>query len=134
MTIDDYIYWIQQTADVDYAYPKSVRKYNKAIVKASEYWRDRSADWCDGDYDRFADLIDHEDPLVRASVVVAIIVKVKLTENSLNDFLEVLDSSVPLISGDRRFDFKFWISCWKNDLIKTQTPYNGYKFSFYTGK
>lgn len=129
MTIDDYIYWIRETADVNYAYPKSVQKYNKAIVKASEYWRDRSPDWCDGEYDAFAALTHHEDPLVRASVVVAIIVTVKLTENTLNEFLQVLDSSIPLIGGDRRFDFKIWISFWKDGMINTQTPYNGYQFS-----
>ena len=129
MTIDEYIDWLRQTADVDYAYPKSVRKYNRAIVKASEYWRDRNPDWCDGEYDAFAALIHHEDPLVRASVVVAIIVKVKLTETALNDFLRVLDSAVPFIRGDRHVDFMLWISLWKTGTINTQTPYNGYVFT-----
>ena len=128
-TIEDYIYWIKKTEDMSYSDPKSVRKYNIAVEKASEYWRDRNADWCDDEYHQFVALTRHEDPLVRASVVVAIIVKVKLKDSTLNEFLSILDSAVLKLNRDRRLDFKMWMSCWKKGMIKTQNPYNGFVFS-----
>ena len=132
LTIEDFIYWTTQTANVHYADPRSVAKYNKASAKAAEYWKNRSPDWCDEEYHQFSELVHHEDPLVRCSVIVAIIVKVKLDKNTLNEFLTILDSSFGLIKGECCIDFKMWIFCWVNGMIVTQNPYNGFNFSVET--
>ena len=130
ITIEEYVYWTQQTRDINYADKKSVRKYNKAITKAAEYWRDRTPDWCDEDFRRFAELTRHEDPYVRASVVTAIIVKVKLTEDVLNEYLNILNSSCQMFRGDCRIGFSMWCWCWQKGGIQTQNPYNGFEFTF----
>ena len=131
ITIEEYVYWTQQTRDINYADKKSVRKYNKAITKASEYWIDRAPDWCDEDFRQFAELVHHEDPIVRVSVVRVIILKVKLNENVLNEYLKILDSSAHFLQGDCRIECNIWGSLWKKGLIPTQNPYNGFEFTYF---